>query len=110
MSDETTETSELHVYELDDGEIYLIAAKSEEEALRFGREDYEIPSEEGEEVACRMLPDDEVLTIGYEDDDPEDVPEGATVDWSKGRPRVTATCAAWAKGCAPGAFIGSSIW
>ena len=105
-----TTTKELHLYEVDDGEQWILAATSEEEVLRVARERYDIGVglDEDEKIEVRRFAPDKVLAIGDPDGAWEDgpLPEGAEREGAT----VRATCAAWAKWAGANGFIGGSVW
>lgn len=62
-----------HVYKLDDGEYWYVVATSEEEALKFGADQYEIKPEyeDDDPVVVEKMPDDKVFTVRFDSCDIE---------------------------------------
>ena len=102
----------LRLFHLDDGEDHWVAAHDADEALRLGRELYDIPAWEDEPVRIEEVPDDQSMTITFADETAESLrsdyglPEGATIDGQ----RVTATVAQWLDGAEAGAMIATSVY
>lgn len=57
------------VYEFEDGETTFVVAETEEQAWAFYRDEWggEAPDDE---VSCTRVPDDRVLTVGFDDREP----------------------------------------
>jgi hypothetical protein len=121
------ETTALHVFRLtDDGELWWIVGTDADAALVTAREEYEIPPTEeepalavdrelaatfGEDddvppVTATLVPDDEMLSVGYPDGIEGELPEGAEI--LEDRMTVRATAAAWARLAGEGALLGGT--
>ena len=104
------------LYLLDDGEQHYIIATSEEEALRIGKDQYEISAWEDEEVAVTSVPDDKDVVVRYDEleeilspdqlRDALDLSSEARIDGVT----VTATARQWADSGEVGDMIASSIF
>jgi len=105
------------VFEIDDGEQFWIIATSGEEALRIGREEYQIgegclPDEGPQAMRLDRRTKLRVRCVDFCGPiTPDKFPKGYKVEFGEyGALDVTATCGAWADFLGVGVMVASTIY